>query len=1240
MASKILRRLDDVIADISDNIVAVNAVNSLVSGNSGSISTITGSLATTNSTLSTATTQLSDVSGRVHGVITKTGITYDVKADTMHIGKQAWAPSQWKTDFNTAVFGEAIDANDAVNQTGWFSSNLGVKNNRYNPGEWKITRESVKHLKHFRAIPMLHSGTFTSYHPISDDKYIYTVSTWGTDFDAFKTSVNYFQSNNKIPQIALGASELAYWTGISSGSHGYGDFSILTKFDRFTGEILGFKTMNDITGVYPDPSNNYYYARAFGDGSLRGGMYAYGDHLYIPSASMGFASITKVKKSDLSRVSTVQIASLNNANDRIVTGQRIPKTFITGTTLPATYYTAEECALINRSTKELIVLPPVSASSDNNRRLYPLVIVATSPHAQYELTTPGFEHYSSTYGKTNSGQLYAYYDKGTTLELAWTFSVSPTPINAGDKLTALSFPFEYDFDISQQRVTKGARKTQMRIHYPLRYVTATGNFSTDASKAYFQDKVCKVPVYFENDFDGIAVGHTCKWGYINLNLKVDLSGDYTNGFTEVLRDASAGSGFDISANYPVYKTYTDASNATKDASNGAARKEFNPATILRYIPDASNNTFLPYTIPDVNLYQIAGGIDRGVDVSGVITNSVTKQIDHTKATGTTGRVVTGALIAKLATPVVRTIYSTGVGQKVLDQYEAYSLNYYGAGIWGSLAYDSVTDTVFAPTGNINYVPLEEMEMIRECQTLMTKVKDDSGNLYPDVMVDLSNTYGLSDIYRPAANWYADVSGPFPSQLCSLQETTLAALKCFPTKWQLETSGPRQGKLKFNSVGVPQMINQPTATPFIDPATQKPVSGSIYTPLDSDKYTAAYLACRRHCKSVDLANEVLDVAGSERIKRCSNAAIVAVNATNGALKWFRKSNSADIMGEHYILNVLSANIRPTRGGNFDHVSGVVIPPTGRNAFTVNKRNTLYMLNLDGSGIAQNGTVFTAGFTVPTGKDSYQGNDGIETMTDPYVTPMISTGVYNNDYVKGHFQITYPANIYGNLISGGMWGGCVADTTGMYEANPSQSGFANNIGGVSFLDLNTVYNVLPSSTDASFTNLIKASTNPYWTMTRFQDRIKMTGFLSTISKNWYEDYNGMAEADTNPQNIALLDFASNYKRGRIAAVSKFSLATGKPIFESLRELGWDYRGSAPGYALTLTKDMVIYASLDGQIRFHDIRNGAHIFTYSVPGAFNSGTPVVGGMIYAQDGHNKFFATNSNVNRFLRLLTVDGI
>ncbi len=1219
MANRLRAQVSDLISDVSDNILTINAVNSVVSGNTNSIST--------------SNTQLSDVSGRVHGVITKDGITYDVKSTTSHFGKQPWVPSQWKTDFTTSAFGEAIDVNDTVNQTGWFSNNLGVKNNRYNPGEWKITRESVKHLKHFKAIPMLHSGTFTSYHPISDDKYIYTVSTWGADLDAFKTSVNYFLSNTKAYQVAFGLPDANYWTGVSSGSHGTGDFSILSKMDRFTGEILGFKTMNDITGVYPDPSSAYYYARSFGDSALRGGIYSYGDFLYVPSASLGFASITKLRKSDLSRVATVQIASVNNANDRVVTGQRVPKTVVGG--IPTSFYTAEESSLINRWTRECIVLPPVPASSDSNRRLYPLVIVATSPHAQYELTAPGFEHYSSTYGKTNAGQLYAYYDKGTTLDLAWTYSVAPTPISAGDKLSALSFPFEYDYDISQQRVIKGSRKTQMRIHYPVKYITKTGDFSSDASQAFYQDNVIKVPIFYENDTDGVPVGHTCKWGYINLNLKVDLSGSYTAGFTEILRDASAGSGFDISANYPVYKTYNDASIATKDASNAVARADFNPDTLLRFTPDASNNTFLPYTIPAVNQWGLVGGLKRGADVSGIILNTTTLLIDHTKATGTTGRVVTGAFIANLATPSVRILYSNGIGQKVLDQYEAYSLNYYGAGIWGSLSYDSVKDTIFVPTANVNYVPLEEMEMIRECQTLMTKVKDDAGNLYPDVLTDLSNNFGLQGCARSPANWYADKPGPFPGQIASQEEVTLAALKCFPAKFALETSGPRQGKLKFVN-GIPQMNNIPTATPYIDPATQKPVAGSIYSPLADASYSFAYAACRRHLKAVELSNEVIDVAGSERIKRCANAAIVALDATSGALKWFRKSNSADIMGEHYILNVLSPQIRPTRGMNADHVSGVVIPPTGRNAFTINKRNTLYMLNLDGSGVSSSGTTFTAGFTVPSGKDIYQGNDGIETMIDPYVTPKVTTSVYNSDYVKGHYQITYPANIGSNLIQGGMWGGCAADTTGMFGANPSQCGFQN----ISFTDVSNAYNVVPSVTDSSFVDLMKLSPNPYFAMTRYCDRVRVTGFLSTISKNWYEETNSMAEGDTNFTNPVFLDWASNYKRGRIAAVSKFSLSTGKPIFESLRECGWDYRGSAPGYAITLTKDMFIYASLDGQIRFHDIRNGAHIYTYSVPGAFNSGTPIVGGMLYAQDGHNKFFASNTNLNRFVRLLTVDGI
>ena len=66
MASKILRRLDDVVGDISSNVVSINGLNTLISGNTTSISAINSALATITPVTTNTAVVLNDLSSNYY----------------------------------------------------------------------------------------------------------------------------------------------------------------------------------------------------------------------------------------------------------------------------------------------------------------------------------------------------------------------------------------------------------------------------------------------------------------------------------------------------------------------------------------------------------------------------------------------------------------------------------------------------------------------------------------------------------------------------------------------------------------------------------------------------------------------------------------------------------------------------------------------------------------------------------------------------------------------------------------------------------------------------------------------------------------------------------------------------------------------------------------------------------------------------------------------------------------------
>jgi hypothetical protein len=57
-------------------------------------------------------------------------------------------------------------------------------------------------------------------------------------------------------------------------------------------------------------------------------------------------------------------------------------------------------------------------------------------------------------------------------------------------------------------------------------------------------------------------------------------------------------------------------------------------------------------------------------------------------------------------PVVKTVYTSQIGVKVLDKYEAYELSQYGGGLYGNYCYDEDRDCIIFGTGNNNHTTHE------------------------------------------------------------------------------------------------------------------------------------------------------------------------------------------------------------------------------------------------------------------------------------------------------------------------------------------------------------------------------------------------------------------------------------------------------------------------------------------------------------------------------------------------------
>ena len=1088
-------------------------------------------------------------------------------------------PTQWKTDFlpSSGVTEEALDV---VDKTGWYSNHLGVQNNRYNPKEWKICRDNIKQLGCFKNIPLPHTTRAVSYHPISDDKYIYVILTWDDDIGTFTDHVKQFLSRSKM--VA------GTWVAVSSGYHGFGTFGAIAKLDRFTGELLNYQTMNQMTGVLPDINNPLFYART-GDSAIRGNIFAYGDHLYLPSASLGYASITKVKKSDLTKVARVEIANVNNINDQWDSLQTIPYNNVN-----------YKAIFADKLTKELIVVPPKSGAQ-GNRGLYPLVVVGLSSHLQYEFGAPGFENLTSKF--TDAGKVMAYYDKGSSFEKAWEFSFAPNQIKTGDKFSQLSLPFENTFDVNTQKFVRGNRKTSMRIHYPISAITKSGDYPNEH---FNQDKVVKVPVYNELDDALIALGDTVEWGYINLEITVTVNNDVETLVT------TPNAGFNKNAIYPVWVTENDARTASVN------RKPVNNPLLIRNRPGYVDSTpqYLNY-----NTGGIIGGSSKGTDAN------------------TTGSRVSGLYLFNFSAVAIRVLYATGVNIKVLDQYEAYGLNYWGAGCWGSLAYDEITDIVYVPTANGQYMPLEEMEMYRELPNVMNNVLNPYYN-HPDPNYSTGETQyykSVSDellalglvngqIAKSSSNYYSDKSGPTPGMLTSSEELTLCGLKLFPAKFELETNqqSVRYNKAKFDSSNL---------------LVRKGV-------LNNTEFATAKKACIRLHKSMDLAVDFSDML-SERSRRFLVGSNIALNCTTGDLKWFKRPNPHDIFADHVPQNTVGRLMRPIRGNNADFVAGVIINNTKvqynstnvnsarRVGVTGNKRSQHYYFDLDGIG----------SITVPTvnGVQSTQANDGIISVTDPFITPMVANNTPNTNYNNGIWNMSLPSILGDGTVAGPVWGSIANDGASSYVLNVNNLGFYFN-GVLTFEDIDNVYNIFKpvNNTDlaaTAFVNIINASPQPYFARARVMS-ILTSGSLSEVNKQWCEGTLANGAGDVANMNPLLLNLQTGNKRGRINPITKINNKTGNPIFEIMRETGYNYRTSGTGYAITLLNDLLIHGSICGDLRFYDTRDGALVHTYYSPEGINAGVPVCGGVIYLQAGYNKFFSSNATSNKFLKLLTIDGI
>ncbi len=256
--------------------------------------------------------------------------------------------------------------------------------------------------------------------------------------------VYYFGEIGDIPYVTGGV-DVSLWTYYLGHSF-VSNTSVIIKQSRTTGQVVQARLLGemvntyyygapDASGVYniPDGSANYITTdsstyEGTGDDVTRGPGAIYDGHLYTTGQSVKYASMFKIRCSDLSLVWRYEVSSTD-------------------------YRPVEEDPLLTAAgiiMRQILVIPP------SESRPHPTVITTSTDAFQYsaidaDTLLKNFQYY------TQGGHVWAWDDLGTTAQYRWDFTNSPRPFVAGDVLPNTVF----------KRDSSGAIIDDLEIYYPL-----------------------------------------------------------------------------------------------------------------------------------------------------------------------------------------------------------------------------------------------------------------------------------------------------------------------------------------------------------------------------------------------------------------------------------------------------------------------------------------------------------------------------------------------------------------------------------------------------------------------------------------------------------------------------------------------------------------------------------------------------------------------------------------------------
>ena len=399
----------------------------------------------------------------------------------------------------------------------------------------------------------------------------------------------------------------------------------VTGLDKNAPGYFGFQTSNVSTWV------------GGGDDNARGPMQLYEGHLYMAGNAQKYASVFKVRCSDLTLVWRRTIDPFYEVYDN---GQ----------------LTSAGLAM-----RQIMVIPPRPGRAN-------AFVVTTA--------TDNFSY--STIDLLDVGKLWNYYKSGGTIQawedfgatasadFKWQTLIGPKPLALGDELPETLF----------RKLDPGATFNPMTVDGVIEQIDSSGYFLDETGNVSIDVYVPLTAGYVFTD--GSANGDTaadCKTtGVFNL-LTGRRFTDYQCGIVAIIALQNPGN----PADYP-----------QTGYQNEFAKFDFSISNInVTQLTAGAFNVSANYT----------GTIQNGPFAGDSIT--VTGQDLLNGVPDALGRLFPAQNYGNgYFQPVTKRIYLAQVGRAILDQYELSELNTFGGGCYMSVAYDSSSDVFITPTGQM------------------------------------------------------------------------------------------------------------------------------------------------------------------------------------------------------------------------------------------------------------------------------------------------------------------------------------------------------------------------------------------------------------------------------------------------------------------------------------------------------------------------------------------------------------